>query len=265
MKYKVITLYIITLLFICSCNNINSDFVFEYSNIVDNGTQTFVTDLLSRNGVEKKNIDCFFKWVNDFYNGYKNIADDGWVTAKLKNFGYDDDTMKKHWDSKKRENWDINCRVAALILTKDSTSLNNNFDELFFKGVLSTDEEKEEYYTLYSSFKISDINKHEIVNEIVARRQKYGINFDDESSVKLLCMYSISSESLYVEHSHAAVVVKDDNDYYLIEKYNPKFPYQISKFKSQDDLITYILDRRNLDERFDIQDFLIMINNEYVY
>lgn len=279
MKLKTIFLYIYvtTLLFLCSCNNTGKNIIFDYSNMIDSETQTFVVELLERNEVKKDNIDNFFILVNDFYDGYESIINDGWTTVNLKNFAYDENKMQKYWNSLNRPNRDINCRVAAFILTKDNILLKNTYDGFLFDGLVDgfdiklTNEEIQKYSALYSEIfnplEISSFDRNDILNIILSQRQKYGIEFDDNSTVKSLFLYIASSTFSNVQNYHTAVVVQENDYYYLIEKYNPKFPYQISKFISENDLIEYILDRckpENIGD-IEIEDIIIMMNNKCIY
>ena len=257
-------------IFLCSCNNAEKTVSFEYSNMVDKETQDFVIELLNKHGVDFQDIDLFIECVNDFYNNYKGIADNGWVKTDLIDFGYTAENAFEHWDSKDRNRFDINCRVAAFILFKDFLSASNDsainiVDENLLNEIsLFTNQEIRKYSTVYGYIETNASKKNELINDIQSYRQHYGIEFDDDSPIKLLCLYTKSSGQSYAQIFHAAVMIEENDSLYLIEKYEPMYPYQISKFDSLDDLKSYILERCSPPKTSDIQYAEVMVNNEAI-
>lgn len=273
MKRIIFFLCSITIL-LCSCNNnTRTSFTFEYSNIVDNETQEFVTNLLNQNGIDENDIDKFIACVNGFYNDYENIVNNGWRTIELKNFGYDDTSAYKHWDSKERDRLDINCRFITYWLIKDFITFNggafakDNIKDisLLLENTFITlsDEDIFKYAALYGDVEADNVDENSLSEAIILQRQKYGIEFNDNSEIKLLCLYTQSEAQNIAQIIHAAVVIRENDNYYLIEKYDPMYPYQISKFESKENLISYILNRCSAEKTVGLQNVVLMINNEY--
>jgi outer membrane lipoprotein-sorting protein len=266
LKKTIVTISLLLLLGASACGNGNSSstsFSFEYSNMVDSNTQTFVKNLLSENGVREDNIECFFKYVNDFYNGYEGIADNGWTTVELKDFSYSDGSAFEHWGSKERSPLDLNCRFAAFILARDIVSFgNNSHGEAIAKdeNLLTsfTDESTQNYFALFCD--IDTNNEMNLTDNFLSVRKQYDITFNEEDTIKLLCLYT-RNETSHAQVFHAAVLIEENDCYYLIEKYDPMYPYQISKFNSQDEIISYIFARCRPEKVANIKDALITINN----
>ena len=270
-KHKII--FILTtislLMLLVACNNINEaeqSFTFEYSNMVDTETQIFVSELLYRNGVNQIDINYFFELVNDFYNGYENIADSGWITTTLKNFEYNDITAFAHWDSKKRNRIDINCRYAAYTLIKDTilsfdiSAFSNIKDENLISEhtlINLADDEIKIYSTLFSDIEVGNVDKNGFTENIILHKHNNKIEFNNESKIKLISLYT-QHKSTTAQVAHAAVIIEEDGYYFLLEKYDPLYPYQISKFISKENLLSYLAVRADGE----IQHYAIFINND---
>lgn len=64
--------------------------------------------------------------------------------------------------------------------------------------------------------------------------------------------------------AHAATLLETENNKYLIEKYNPQEPYQVSKFNETVEIVSYLLQRLNQD-KMQTSQIIIMSNEEQIY
>lgn len=65
------------------------------------------------------------------------------------------------------------------------------------------------------------------------------------NNLSLIQVVFIESKNttISVYTGHTGILVKSDNNIYFIEKKNPCFPYQVSKFQNFNDLNQYIIDQ----------------------
>ena len=268
-------LSMIILLASCSSGEVsNPSVAFEYSNIMNAEIQEFTSNLLSRNGVAQDSIDTVLSFIRDFYNGYENIVENGWVSIDLEDFYYDFDDALNHWESKERDRIDMNCRNIAYILTKDIIAFDTNAlineakDEytlpILQSAIYLSDAETRKYSAVFGDIESTALDKDSWIDNILSYRKEFEIEFDDNATIKLLCLYIQPPSSSSAQVAHAAVVVEENDYCYLIEKYDPMYPYQISKFASISDLVSYIYADRCSRERIgETTNYIVMINNEH--
>jgi hypothetical protein len=247
------------LLFLCGCHA-TPESLFEYSNIVDADSQRQMAELLAQAGVKDTYIARFLGFANDFYTvPYAGIADKGFVSVPVsqfthKTFGIDE--MERHWNLLHYQGLDINCRVAAFVLMQDFISWPKDYpkpEEILDEDLLKqhylldfSAEAREKYGLLFNDIPYEDaVEKTSFANIITRYWQEAGVVFQNDSSVKLICLYVADTQRKLLQVAHAAALIKTADAYYLIEKYNPREPYQISKFSRTEDMIQYLSQRLN--------------------
>ena len=277
-----IILLILILSVLGGCMEQNRQVSFEYSNMVDIPTRNEINTLLLQSGVNKENSNLFFEFIDDFYKvPYEGIAEKGFVSKPLNDFTYKSFSIQdntKHWNELgfDNEDYDINCRVAAFTLMQDFISLQREhvapleiIDENIIYEYHLFDHNQEiidKYALLFNNVSVSKSdNKADVVSKIQYNWNDLGLDFKKDVPIKLISMYIQNRESNILQIAHAAVLLETPDFLYLIEKYNPQEPYQVSKFKHIDEINTYLLQRLNQDKINSSQNIVIMLNDDNIY
>ena len=262
MKIKFTSLFLLVLLILGGCNSNQKEGTFEYSNIVDVDSRKQMGSLLSQIGVHEDNINLFFDFVDEFYKvPYEGIADKGFASKPIKQFTYETFTIQedaKHWKQLgfQDKDEDINCRVAAFTLIQEFINLQKDYikpssiiDESLLQQhhlLTFTQDTIEKYALLFNDIQLEhDITKTNIAEDILQNWKSSGISFQNDASIKLICLYLYDRNRNIIQVVHAAALIEMQGYYYMIEKYNPKEPYQFSKFKDTNEIIKYLLQRFN--------------------
>ncbi len=280
MKIKLMSLFVLVLLILSGCNSNQEEVTFEYTNIVDVDSRKQVVSLLSQTGVHDDNINLFFDFVDEFYTvPYEGIADKGFASKPITQFTYETFTIEedeKHWKQLgfQDKDEDINCRVAAFTLMQEFINLRNDYikpssiiDESLLQQhhlLTFTQNTIEKYALLFNDIQLEqDTNKIDIAGDILQNWKSSGISFQNDTPIKLICLYLYDKNRNIIQVVHAATLVEMQDYYYIIEKYNPKEPYQFSKFKDTDEIITYLLQRFNQAKLNST--IIIMKNDKCIY
>lgn len=240
--FAVIGLCILVAVVLWSANNS----VFSYSNLADDESKAEAQALLSNNGIPQENIDLFINLVDDFYSTpYNNTVKSGWKKAVIPLFSYSDKDAADH--AAAQPDSIINCRMTAFLIMKDNLSFTNTeFTPTENKDPQSrihlTDEDDLTHYDLlFSNIKNASVNSSEtLAQSIIEHWDTAGIEFPN-SKVQLVTAYGASGST--IQNFHTAVAVYDDDCVWLLEKYDPLYPYQFSCFSNQEQLIAYMKQR----------------------
>ena len=65
-----------------------------------------------------------------------------------------------------------------------------------------------------------------------------GVSFSESASTKLIMAYG--SDGTLIQNFHTAVVIQSDGKIWLLEKYAPIYPYQLSCLDNETQLISYM-------------------------
>lgn len=255
--------------------------LFEYSNLVDPNSQNEVMSMLSQAGVSDNSIELFFSFVDEFYKvPYEGIVKKDFVEKTINDFTYEVFSIEENAEHWKKLGFDdnaldINCRVAAFTLTEEFVYLKDGYvkpteiidDTLLDKHHLLDykQEEKEKYALLFNDLSVGvDKSKTEVVESIIMNWRNLGVNFENDMPVKLISFFIQDKGSDTVKVAHAAAMLETENNKYLMEKYNPQEPYQVSKFSETAEIISYLLQRLNQD-KLNTSQIIIMSNEEHIY
>lgn len=219
---------------------------FVYSNLADGAGRARVKTLLSDSNIPEENIELLFR-LFDEYNSvpYDNLVESGWKKAIIPFFSYDNRDGFEHLDAQP-DNL-INCRTTAFLVLKD----NINFGKTDFvptenidppsRGNIADENDLLHYDLLFSELENPAVNSSEIIAEsVIGHWEAVGIEFPD-GEIQLITAYGVSETT--IKNFHTAIAVYDGGDVWLLEKYDPIHPYQLSRFTNQEQMIDYMKKR----------------------
>ena len=260
-------------------NVLTKNIRFKFSNIVDNSIQFQLKNILSNYGVSQNSISTFINYIKLFYTAkYPNIIENGYSNTDIESFNKDlypiEDSLE-HWRHLGyNENYlDINCRVAAFTLIKDLISIKNKKTiEILDDKLLSTNsllnwnkKTKNDYSTLYGNIPINEkSNSQNTINQIKAYLDK-NIEFDNNNDMSSVVIYVKESNNDFAQVAHASITIQTKQGIYMIEKYNPQEPYQMSLFEKGEDIISYLISRFNEAKLNSVENIFVFNNNECVF
>lgn len=241
-----LTFIIALCVFITSAVVIYYQNIFTYSNLADDDSQLLVQALLRDNGIPQENIDLLLSQINTFYSTpYKGITEEGWENGSIPFFSYRDKDGFAHMDTQPEIR--VNCRMTAFVLLKDQvvfeeTALSPAEEKDTMSRTVLTDElDLRHYDLLFSNLEDSIVDSSEAMAERVGEYWKNsGIRFMN-SNVKFIMAYGSSGQ--LTQNFHTAVAIYGDDCVWLLEKYDPIHPYQLSRFESEEKMIRYMAKR----------------------
>lgn len=277
---KSIPIILVIMLLLGGCSQSGS--IVEYSPLTDVATQETITEMLILQGVTQRSIENFFSYVDEFNREpYTEYDFDGYATADICSLNYDRFAAGEdanHWARLGFSDGDedINCRIAAFTLMQDAISCNQKdmqaseiIDAEIFSSHYLLDFSQEKllmYNAIFSYVPVSDdIGGQEALAAILANWEEQGISFNESVPMQLICVYVQNPNSDYLQVAHAAVLLQKDENYMLLEKYNPKQPYLSSIFCDMESVILYLNHRLNQDKIDDLSNFLIMSNDICIF
>ncbi|MGM9926737.1 MAG: DUF4300 family protein [Bacillus sp. (in: firmicutes)] len=265
-------LYILVLLtsalLFAGCSNLYTDkenesvvqnkvFSYQYSNLVDENTQNEVSDLLKENGFDNQYIDLFIEAVQDFNSkqGMTNIAPQGFTSIDTATVPYDEDKFVIDWMDLQLPYLDLNCRITSFLLFKDFVESENimtdeNLELVFDLGMIEENpfaalskEDQQKFENIFSPMQAEetiDVKTHaETIKKEWAER-KVSFNNTSASWVNVFLHYP-ETENLFVGHS--GILLKDGDGYIFVEKLASAQPFQVSKFKTKEELYNVLMER----------------------
>lgn len=225
--------------------------IFVYTNLVNNTDRDQARFLLEEAGIPQENIDFFVQLVEKFYQDpYPNLVESGFQKAFLPMFSYRDTDAFQH--SEIQPDYSLTCRMAAFLLLKDgivfSDELKNSLqlDEKDPKSrrYLTDDDDLSHYDLLFSNLTGPSIRSSAEMSRVLIEYWKAaGILFpseskDDKANAHLVMAYGSDGET--IQNFHTAVVIYKDSEIWLLEKYDPIYPYQLSCFCEERQLVNYM-------------------------
>lgn len=255
----------------CTKNNSNE---ITYSNISDDKSLSYVTDLLLESGLSSGQVEKFEAQVKTFYN---SVGTNGMVNefAPFSDIKYDPYKLQENW-SKKNNYMGYNCRITVYTLFNElfrgSGYDSNALDYLIFdQDTLQNDkfsnEDISKFDTMFQSIeteKTTNVTVHQ--KKIEENFKKYNISFQD-SNIKMVSVY-IHDDSVIKPNTnllfigHTGILLNTDNNYLFIEKLAFSEPYQAVKFKTLDQLKEYLMKKYDTSKSDGTAQPIIMINDE---
>lgn len=231
---------------------------FEYSNLIDNKTQKEVADRLLKVGVSQESINTFLEWTNDFNKraGQPEVFKEGFTLADTMPIDYEDVILTSEDDTELQT--DTNCRITAYLLFKDFVEIESNeeADSYLMFDIEAIDNNpiyetikvsREKFITLFNPIQVqegTDSKKHG--EQIQEEWEKRGITFEENARVSLINLFLHDPYENKRFVGHTGILIEDNEGILFVEKYGPFAPYQASKFSSQEELVDYLLSRKDI-------------------
>lgn len=236
---------------------------FDFNYLNNNQIITNTKELLLNNKIPKENIDLWLECVKKYNLKSKTFiqdTSDGWTKTSLSDYNRIDFTKNLNGWSEEEDYLDLNCRISAFILIKDRISSNcfmkkynsdiekeiNKMDDIFCGKI--TDKNATTFRSLFTpiEMKMNNLKNISVYDETLKNLKSYwekeGLTFkNNNSSLIQVVLIEQNNNDVSATIGHAGLLVKNSSILYFIEKKNPCFPYQISKFKNYDDLNQYII------------------------
>ncbi|WP_270670898.1 DUF4300 family protein, partial [Paraclostridium bifermentans] len=148
-------------------------------------------------------------------------------------------------------------------IEKEIIQMNNIFDKKL------TNEEITTFRSLFSplTFDIDSLKDVNIYDESLKNLKSYWkkenlIFKNNNPSLIQVVLIESKNNNVSVVVGHTGLLIESDNDIYFIEKKNPCFPYQISKFKNFNDLNQYIITQFKDAENYNL---MILQNDNIIF
>lgn len=244
-KRSTLIMVIVFIALLCGCIFVSIN-TFEYTNLVDDASQDYVRSMLEDAGVSQENVDVFFQLVNEFYQDpYSNTVESGFQKALIPIFSYEGTDAIQHLEF--QPNNSLTCRMAAFILLRDIITFPHNIEnglELEEKDpksreVLSDDLDLLHYDLLFFDLTNQTIHSSaEMSTALVEYWKTAGIIFPSGSKINIMMAYGSNGD--LIQNFHTAVVIQGDQEIWLLEKYDPIYPYQLSYFSGEKQLVNYM-------------------------
>ncbi|WP_297713952.1 DUF4300 family protein [Clostridium sp.] len=244
------------------------------SNITSKEMQGEVKTLLINNNINEENAGRYINYINDFNERVKDksLLKEDFVTIDSINGLYNSIILKDKISEDGSILGEINCRLASFELFKEFVSTKGEIQPdnyLIFdieainnNPIISfTDEDKKKYINLFNPVDIGNVkDTDEIVKLIKEELNKREVKIDNQGKVSLINIYINDEVENKMFVGHSVVMIENDDEYVVLEKFSPMDPFQISKFSSREDVKKYLLSRNDIYGS-DINP-IVLINNE---
>ena len=216
---------------------------FAYSNLMDEEGRNEALSLLNGQNIPKENIDLFFQLVDEFNSvPYHGIVEHGFKRAAIPFFSYNNENGYAHLNAQESDNI-ISCRAAAFVLLKDCITFEDT-------GIVPEEQkcdfplsetDLENYSLLFANIKYDgDASSETLAEQLLSYWKQAGISFP-ENGIQLVTAYGAVSNVF--QNFHTAAAIYTDECVWLIEKSDPIHPYQLSRFRTQEQMVDYMKKR----------------------
>lgn len=257
------------------------DFNYLNNDKVVNNSNT----LLLNNDIPERNVDLWMKYVKRYNTENKAFIKDtsnGWKTIYLNKYNrINFNSILDKWYEEK-DSFDLNCRQSSFILIKDMVSGEcvieerdsdieqeiNKLKSISDEKITNKDSRTYIYLFTHIKLKIGNSKDIDVYDETLSALKDYwnkgNLKFKDGKKSKLIQVVLIepNASDIKATIAHTGLSIKDGDMIYFIEKKNPCFPYQISRFKNYDDLNRYIITQFKSSKDYKL---MILENNNVIY
>lgn len=246
-KQLIATALIVLCLIICSCIFFTRS-TFTYTNLVAAADRDFARSLLDEAGIARENTDLILELVDEFYAvPYSGIADSGFRKGCIPFFSYSGRDAARHLDM--QPDSPLTCRMAAFILLKDSIGFPDagerkpGLEEKDPKSRVNLTDSGDllHYDLLFSNLKQPVHSSSELSSAVTEYWEASGVVFPLNAGANIVTVYGATGE--IIQNFHAAVVIYSGEEIWLLEKYDPIYPYQLSRFTGEKQLVSYMKTR----------------------
>ncbi len=228
----------------------------DFSNLVDQGSQTMLSRALLEADIEQTNIDDVLKLVNNYNEtvGDAGLVKENFMNSENFNPDYDIAKIDQNWATKNENFIGYNCRMTAFLLMHDLievAELNKDISPVLMmdntaindsKNTFFTPENTDKYNTFFAAIDtelVKDIDVH--LEKIKAYWQKQGISFKPAKATLISIWFHDELDNvLFVGHTGVLVPLSDDSLLFF-EKLTFSDPYQLIKFNNRIELNDYLM------------------------
>lgn len=257
---------------------------FNFNHLNNNQIVDQTKVLLLDNKVPKDNINLWLECVKKYNlknDKYIQNTSDGWCKLNLTNYNKIDFNETLNECTEEYDSFDLNCRISSFILLKDMISSDyflRKYDHSIEKEIIQmknifdgklTNEEITTFRSLFSpiTFDIDSLKDVNIYDESLKNLKNYWkkehlIFKNNNPSLIQVVLIESKNNNVSVVVGHTGLLIESNNDIYFIEKKNPCFPYQISKFKNYNDLNKYIITQFKDAENYNL---MILQNDNIIF
>lgn len=257
---------------------------FNFNHLNNNQIVDQTKVLLLDNKIPKDNINLWLECVKKYNlknDKYIQNTSDGWCKLNLTNYNKIDFNETLNECTEEYDSFDLNCRISSFILLKDMISSDyflRKYDHSIEKEIIQmknvfdgklTNEEITTFRSLFSpiTFDIDSLKDVNIYDESLKNLKNYWkkehlIFKNNNPSLIQVVLIESKNNNVSVVVGHTGLLIESNNDIYFIEKKNPCFPYQISKFKNYNDLNKYIITQFKDAENYNL---MILQNDNIIF
>lgn len=232
---------------ICACVFIGRS-VFTYTNLAASADRDFARSLLDGAGIARENTDLLLELVDGFYSTpYPGIADSGFRRGFIPLFSYSGKDAARHLDMQPDSS--LTCRMAAFILLRDKLGFPDTAERK--PGLEEKDPRSRvnltdsadllRYDLLFSNLEQPVRSSGGLADAVKEYWESSGITFPQNAEANIVTAYGSTGET--IQNFHAAVVICSGDEIWLLEKYDPIYPYQLSRFTGEKQLVSYMKTR----------------------
>lgn len=248
-----------------------------YSNLVDEGTQQEVKELLSNAGVLEGTIQTFLDWVNDFNErvGKENLAAEGFTSlSEGEQADYSNVYLKTRYLDSGYMQMDPNCRLTSYLLFHDFVKTGTMDEEvnnylMFDEFAIENDPvyeplqaNEDEFLTLFNSVEVEEGSKFEDhVKAIQAAWEQRKISFEENENMKFVAIFIHDPFENLRFVGHAGLLINSGDCVYFLEKCSSGQPYQLTRFETADDFKQYLFAKGEFNGDGTEDEPIIMVND----
>lgn len=219
---------------------------FKYTNLADDVSRDYMRSLLEEADISQENIDLLLRLVDEFYQApYPNAVENGFQKALISLFSYNDTDAFQHLELQPENS--LTCRMAAFILLRDRITFPDHLgdglelDEKDPKSrrILIDSSDLLHYDLLFANLSNQSIcSSAEMVDVLTEYWESSGVVFPMGQTANIVMAYGSDGE--LIQNFHTAVVIQGEQEVWLLEKYDPIYPYQLSCFSGERQLVSYM-------------------------
>jgi hypothetical protein len=253
-------------------------FSFQYHFLNTEASRKEVIQILKEAGVPDEDLKIWKTMVENYYQRieFMNATKKGWQSSDSTDAFF-----------KKAFNWDglFNCRMSCFLLVHGLVGLekfqrkNNQMQHLEkeisslpeLSGIELTDKDKDIYRSLFYGVslplqKIDDLIFEKTQNFFRVWWKKEGFTFPQNENIKIVFVLIVEPQQKYASVDHAAVLLKKDQHFYLIEKPSFISPPTVSRFDSYTELGEFLYEPfEDWTEAKGEKGIAVMLNDEIVW
>lgn len=248
-----------------------------YTNLVDQATQQEVKNQLITAGIQEEIANEFIDWVNEYNNNVTSTAvlQAGYQSVNQSPVDYSEVYINEEYREDGTLKLGMNCRLTSYLLFQQFIEAKQelaSYDPYLMFDVEAIEMEKryetfnkEKFITIFEPVAVeTDSTLEDHIDAIEAAWKSRGISIQDNGKVSLITMYLHDNYENKRFVGHTGILLDLEDELLLIEKYGWNEPFQATKFKSENDMVNYLLSRPDLIGDGSEEAVIVMKNNTVI-